>query len=152
MTTWGLPPAAAAIVNHAVGMHKHPKDVEVIQHPNYGPRVKLVCRLCPGETYVNIETGDPEIGPDPLTEEEKQVAYMRQLIDLEKDGKRTTIVIGPFSAMTIIGLIQLATRHPDMEKRTKDIARDFIRQLEPLFSGTEGEEIIRRGGHPEFDK
>lgn len=86
-------------------------------------------------------------------EEEKQfVEYMVTLAESERAGEKATIVIGPFAAMIIIGLIQLSTRHPDMEKRSKDIARDFIRQLEPLFVGTLGEEIIRRGGHPEFDK
>jgi hypothetical protein len=139
-----LPPAAQALVNSEMLKHKHPNDLDVIEHPNYGPRVKLKCRVCPAETYVRIV---PE-----QTEEEAQVAYMKRLIDLEKDGERTTVVLGPFSAMTIIGLLQLATRHPDMDRRTKDIARDLIHQMEPLFAGTEGEEIIRRGGHPEFDK
>lgn len=77
---------------------------------------------------------------------------MRRLIDLERAGERTTISIGPFGAMTLIGLLQLATRHPDLARTTKDIARDVVQQLAPLFVGTEGEEIIRRGGHPEFDQ
>jgi hypothetical protein len=85
-------------------------------------------------------------------EEDQQVEYMKKLIDLEMAGERTEVRIGPFTAITIIGLLQLSTRHPEMSRRMKDAARDFIRQMEPLFTGTPGEEIIRRGNHPEFDK
>ena len=54
-----LPPAARALVEAAIRIHKHPDDVEIITHPNYGPRVKLVCGMCfYGETYVNIDTGE----------------------------------------------------------------------------------------------
>lgn len=85
-------------------------------------------------------------------EVEQQVAYMKKLVDLELAGERTEIKIGPFAAITIIGLLQLSTRHPDMPRRMKDAARDFIQQIAPIFAGTPGEEIIRRGNHPEFDK
>lgn len=139
-----LPPAAQALVNAAKLQHKHPDDLDVIQHPNYGPRVKLKCRVCPAETYVRIVPVDPE--------EEAQVAYMRRLIELETSGERTTFTLGPFGAITLIGLLQMATRHPDLSWRIKDVARDIITQLQPIFAGTPGEEIIRRGNHPEFDR
>lgn len=85
-------------------------------------------------------------------DDEQLIAYMKRLTDLEQAGDRTTIVIGPFSAIVIIGLVQLATRHPDMSKRMKDIGRDFVQQLEPLFADTVGEEIVNRGKHPEWDR
>lgn len=87
-----------------------------------------------------------------MSDEAEQVAYMRRLIELEEAGARTTITIGPFGAMVLIGLLQLSTRHPDLDRRTKDMARGVVQQLAPLFTGTPGEEIVRRGGHPEFDK
>lgn len=90
---------------------------------------------------------------DDLDDDEKVgVAYMLKLAEAEQAGERATVVIGPFAAMNIIGLLQLATRHPDMPVRQKQIARDFVHQLEPLFAGTYGETIIRQGGHPEFDR
>ena len=84
-------------------------------------------------------------------EEMEFIVYMRTLRKLEADGERTTITIGPYGAMMIIGLVQLSTRHPDVDKELRQIARDFVHQLEPLFAGTIGEEIIKRGNHPEFD-
>lgn len=64
---YGLPPAAAALVDSVVRLHKHPDDIDVIQHPNYGPYVKLVCRTCVySETYVRIVPEEiDEIDPDP---------------------------------------------------------------------------------------
>jgi len=85
-------------------------------------------------------------------DEQELVAYMRQLMDMEKAGERTTIVLGPFGAMALIGFLQLGTRHPYIDAPLKNVARDIVQQLQPLFAGTLGEEIIRRGGHPEFDK
>lgn len=85
-------------------------------------------------------------------DEAAQVAYMHQLIDAERRGERTTLVVGPFTAMTMIGLLQLATRHPGMLAGQLKVARDIIDQFHPLFAGTPGAELIRRGGHPDFDK
>jgi hypothetical protein len=84
-------------------------------------------------------------------DEAAHLAYVMRLHEIEHAGERTTISIGPFSAITLIGLLQLSTRHPDASRTVKDVARDIVRQLEPLFAGTEGEEIVRRGSHPEWD-
>lgn len=78
--------------------------------------------------------------------------YMQQLADLERAGERTTLVVGPFSAMLLIGWIQMVTRDPKMTATERQLARSMIEQLEPLFAGTTGQEIINRGNHPEFDK
>lgn len=81
---------------------------------------------------------------------------MNQMAVLEKNGlspeQMAVISIGPFTALTLIGMLQLATRHPDMSKIQKTMVRDIIDQMRPLFVGTSGEEIIRRGDHPEWDR
>lgn len=87
-----------------------------------------------------------------LTPEEQQTAdWVRSLIELEKSGERTTITLGPFSAFTLIGLLQLATRHPEMSPSIRKTAQDIYRQLYPLFKGTRGEEVLYKGEHPEWD-
>lgn len=78
--------------------------------------------------------------------------YMRELARLEQAGERTTVAFGPLTAMMLIGWVQMVTRHPRTSRTELEMAKTFIRQLEPLFEGTVGEEIIRRGNHADFDK
>jgi hypothetical protein len=78
--------------------------------------------------------------------------YMRELADLERAGERATLMVGPFSAMLLIGWIQMVSRNPKMTATERQLAQAMIEQLEPFFAGTTGEEIINRGKHPEFDK
>lgn len=82
--------------------------------------------------------------------EAEQMEYMRLLWDLEQSGERTTLVIGPYTAMTLIGALQFVTRHVDGNPR-KELRR-FVDSLRTLFVGTPGEEIVNRGDHPEWDK
>lgn len=86
-------------------------------------------------------------GPD----EAQMLAFVRQLIDAEADGQRTTVAIGPFGAFTIISLLQVALRNPTVTDLQRQNARGFIAALAPLFVGSAGEELIRRGNHPDFD-
>lgn len=89
---------------------------------------------------------------EPISEEDERVlAWLKKLNELEAAGERTTVTLGPFTAWTLIGALQLATRHPEMDVRVREIIRDFCRQFEPLSAGTPGEEAIKRGYHPEFD-
>jgi len=79
------------------------------------------------------------------------VEYMRKLIEMEQEGERTTIQLGPYTAMTMIGALQLATRHPSMAGLPVKVLRDLVDQFKPFFEGTPGEELIKRGEHPEWD-
>jgi hypothetical protein len=84
-------------------------------------------------------------------EEARVLEWLKRLVELEKAGERTTVALGPFTAYTIIGALQLAMRHPDQSPKIRQVLRDFVHQFEPLFAGTPGEETIRRGMHPEWD-
>jgi hypothetical protein len=94
----------------------------------------------------------PQSDADDADWEARSVQYMRTLIELERAGERTTLSVGPLGAMQLIGMLQLVTRHPDLSPVQHQIARDIVGQLAPLFAGTFGEEIVRRGNHPEWDK
>lgn len=86
-------------------------------------------------------------------DEAEMISYMKRLYEMEAAGDRgATVTMGPFTAISLIGMFQLVTRHPELSGKHKEMARSIIRQLEPLFVGTPGEEIVRRGNHPEFDK
>jgi hypothetical protein len=84
--------------------------------------------------------------------DEEAIAYVKRLYELEEAGERTTIVIGPASAFSLIGMLQLVTRHPSLSARQLAIARSMIDDLRSMFKGTLGEEIIARGDNPVYDR
>lgn len=91
------------------------------------------------------------IDPDRLSEAEL-LEYMRVLRQAEADGAREAVVFGPYTALTVIGALQLATRHPAMfaDQRAEILA--VIELFRPWFAGTPGEQIIDMGNDPEFDR
>lgn len=93
---------------------------------------------------VSRETASDE-EPDPVI-----LAQINQMIDLETSGTRTTLSVGPFSAYTLIGCLQMVMRRMDLPPNARPIIRHIVRQLYPLFDGTPVAEHIRRGEHPEW--
>jgi hypothetical protein len=79
------------------------------------------------------------------------VAYVATLIEAERGGERATLQVGPFAAFLLIGVLQGATRGPNLTGYQREVLRGLARQLEPIFAGTPVEETIRQGYHPEFD-
>lgn len=77
---------------------------------------------------------------------------MRELAVRERGGERHPVQVGPFTAMRMIGLLQMATRHPDLDGGQRQLVRQFVAMMAPLFTGTPGEAIIAMGWHPEFDR
>lgn len=84
--------------------------------------------------------------------EAEMVAYMRTLHALEQTGERAPIAVGPFSAIVMIGALQLATRHPTMPDNHREMIGQVIEQFRPWFAGTIGEQIIDMGNDPEQDR
>lgn len=78
------------------------------------------------------------------------VDYMIRLHQAEADGQRQEVVFGPFTAILVIGAIQLATRHPGMPEHQRVQLRAVVDQFRPWFAGTPGEHIIYRGDNPEY--
>jgi hypothetical protein len=85
--------------------------------------------------------------------EAEAVEYITKLARLEREPgcDRAYIRLGPFTAFTLIGALQLATRHPEMSQSQRDLIGAVIDQLRPLFAGTPGEALLELGDHPEFD-
>lgn len=122
--------------------------------PNYGD--------CPGCGWIisrnDLKCGNPACLHSPnylanaLTRPHHDyVVYMSHLHKLEEAGERTTLTIGPFSAIVLIGALQLATRHPMMLPRHRDIVTSFVNQFRPWFVGTAGEQLIDLGSDPAND-
>lgn len=86
--------------------------------------------------------------------EPELVTYMAQLGTAELEGRTLPIPIEvhPFSALMVIGALQLVTRHPSVDDVVKKPVHDVIDQLSTIFAGTIGEEIIRRGNDPTHDR
>jgi hypothetical protein len=83
---------------------------------------------------------------------EELTEYMKQLAALEADGARASIEIGPFSAMILVGALQLATRHPGTTETQRARMNHLVEQFRPWFVGTPGEDIMRMGADPELDQ
>ena len=88
-----------------------------------------------------------------MLSETEALAYVEELARIEQDPdhQKATIVMGPFTAFTLIGTLQLAMRHPDFSAAQAGLIRDVIGQLRPLFAGTPGEVLLRMGDEPAFD-
>lgn len=87
-----------------------------------------------------------------LPSESDLLAYMEVLHDAEASGARSEVVFGPYTAMLIIGALQLATRHPGMTERQRTEITTIVDQFRPWFAGTPGEIIIDRGNDPGHDQ
>jgi hypothetical protein len=90
--------------------------------------------------------GNGQPAPDPA-----DVAYIRSLLDLERGGARTTLVIGPYTGFIMIASLQLASRHPSMAGTRKATLDSFIAQAMTMFAGTPGEALLARGNDPSQD-
>jgi hypothetical protein len=80
------------------------------------------------------------------------MSYLRHLMDLERSGERAPILIGPYSAMCMIGVFQMTLRSPALDRGAAAQVRGWIEQLTPFFAGTFGEKIIELGNDPEYDR
>lgn len=88
-----------------------------------------------------------------MLSETEAVAYVARLMAIERTPghDKAYIGVGPFTAFTIIGALQLATRQPGFSAAQADLINDVIGQLKPLFAGTPGELLLRLGDEPAFD-
>lgn len=88
-----------------------------------------------------------------MMNETEAVDYVATLARLEQDPghRKATITMGPFTAFTLIGALQLATRHPEFSPQQTGLINEVIGQLRPLFAGTPGEVLLGLGDEPAFD-
>lgn len=85
--------------------------------------------------------------PDPDT-----LAYVAGLVQLERAGERAPLVVGPYTAFTLVGAIQLATRHPGLSDYMTRLLTEFGDQIiRGYFAGTPGEALLLAGWDPSHD-
>jgi hypothetical protein len=87
-----------------------------------------------------------------MASEEEYLAYMERLAEDEIAGVRQPIAFGPYTAMVVIGALQLATRNPSMDDRMRALLSSVVEQFRPWFAGTLGEHLIDQGNDPERDR
>lgn len=90
------------------------------------------------------------LDPDPA--EAEYLSYMLVLRREEAAGARQEVPFGPYTALVVIGALQLATRHPNMAPSLRAELLGVIDQFRPWFVGTPGEQIIDMGNDPELDR
>lgn len=85
--------------------------------------------------------------------EAEAVEYIKRLFELENDpdSQKAVITMGPFTAFSLIGGLQLAMRHPDFSPVQADLMNRLIDQFRPLFRGTPGEQLLELGDDPAYD-
>lgn len=86
-----------------------------------------------------------------LTEDE-YLEYMTTLVDAERDGARQTVVFGPYTAMVVIGALQLAMRNPALDEQMRNVMGGIVDRFRPWFADTPGEQIIDMGNNREHDR
>ena len=91
--------------------------------------------------------------PNPAMRGQLIMQRLMGLAEAERDGRdeKAIIKIGPFSAYTVIAVLQLAWRHPSLSPHQKIIIRNIADQLEPLFDGLLAE-MIEAGWDTEQDQ
>ncbi len=88
-------------------------------------------------------------------DETRILEELQVLAELEQSGQaeQATIRLGPFSAYTLIGLLQLCARHPDIAADLSHMAllHRIVDPLTGLFRGVLAESIAL-GWDPEQDR
>lgn len=81
------------------------------------------------------------------------IEALAELARIEKSGdyEPAPVLLGPFTAYTLIGVLQLAWRHPDLSPRHKQMIEDIARPLSKLF-GPPLSESIELGWNPDYDQ
>lgn len=84
--------------------------------------------------------------------EANDLEHIKQLALAEQAGERHSIPIGPFTAFSLIGMLQLVTRHPDLGAGQLKIAQSIIDDLAKGFAhNPEIADLIRRSNDPAHD-
>jgi hypothetical protein len=89
-----------------------------------------------------------------MSQSEFIAQYTAELKQLEEVGFQIHISLKPVQAVSIIGALQLALRHPGFKGPVSVIVFNFIRMLSNEFKGRAPftAEVIRRGGLREHDQ
>jgi hypothetical protein len=91
--------------------------------------------------------------PDFTLDDADALAHVTRLIEIEKAGERAVFAVGPFTAFTLVGVIQLATRHPELGAFSKDALRELGDQMiETWFAGTQLHPVLVAGWDPAHDR
>lgn len=76
---------------------------------------------------------------------------MRDLAAREAAGERHLVLLGPFTVMLMIGLLQMTTRHPEVQDAHKVLAGQFVQMFGQVFDGTYGAILVEQGNDPAYD-
>lgn len=84
--------------------------------------------------------------------EAEDLEQIKRLAVAEQAGERHSIPIGPFTAFSLIGMLQLVTRHPDLGAGQLTIAQSVINDLARGFEHNPAiTDLIKRGNDPTND-
>lgn len=84
--------------------------------------------------------------------EAEDLEHIKRLAVAEQAGERHSVPIGPFTAFSLIGMLQLVTRHPDLGAGQLKIAQSVIDDLAKGFAHDPAiTDLIRRGNDPAND-
>src|SRR5213593_3951711 len=89
--------------------------------------------------------------PDQVPTVEQYGAGVRAL---ERDRPEVIYRFTPLELLTLIGLLQLTTRHPNLPPTTRSAALGLIQRFSSLVSGVSWavDQVIRAGNNPALDE
>jgi len=97
--------------------------------------------------------GDP-IAQQPLTDAQLLALVVDEITRIT--ATRVPIILGPIApaqGLELVGLLQLATRHPSLGPRARYLARHLIDELREYFADAPATlDLIRRGDDPAQDR
>jgi hypothetical protein len=88
------------------------------------------------------------------TEETLRAQLMAEEIKVLRERGPICIEVYPFIAFRLIGMLQLAWRHPGLSDDQRDAAEVFARGLQVAFDGPDTPQLaltLEQGWHREYD-
>lgn len=92
---------------------------------------------------------------DWTTEERLRVQLMAKEIEGLRSRGPITLKVDQFAAFQLVGLLQLAWRHPGLSTVQRTTLEEFGRQLQRAFDGPDTPQLaltLEQGWHREFDR
>jgi hypothetical protein len=89
-----------------------------------------------------------------MESQEQHLAAVRDLALMEMndpENNKGTFQLGPFTAFTLVGLLQLTSRHPGLNRTQRNLVKQIIDQIIASFEGHPAHAVLLLGNNPDND-
>lgn len=90
---------------------------------------------------------------DARTDADILAALTAEILTLEAEGEPMIIAFRPHTVFQLAGLLQLALRHPAVEKTNRETAQEFLASVREYFAESPAIRLVLdRGDDPTHDR